>query len=319
MLAPDELYLAIQKAVAIVQMTADPLSDILQLVRPKAYGFRGLDVGGDWSMHLPAQDVMRCYAVQAGSCGLWLDNADSSIRLTAGDFVLLPHGHGLVLGNRRDAPEIDLDRFFAMDDGKTATIDGGGACRGLGGYFELSGAATGQLLRSLPPVVHLGVGANATGLLWLVERLMAEMRTPRLGGRLIAEHLSQTLLVEALRLHLTTATQSEGSWLAVLAEPRLAAAVEAMHAEPARRWTLDTLARLAGMSRSGFAQRFTSVCGEPPGSYLTRWRMLLAADRLGRGEAISTVALDLGYGSESAFGAAFRRTTGTSPGRLRLS
>ena len=298
-------------------MTADPLSDILQLVRPRAYGFRGLDAGGDWSLHLPAQDVMRCYAVQAGSCRLWLEGADSSILLTAGDFVLLPHGHGLVLGNRRDAPAIDLDRFFAMDDGNIATIDGGGACRGLGGYFELSGAATEPLLRSLPPVVHLGVGANATGLLWLVERLMAEMRIPRPGGRLIAEHLSQTLLVEALRLHLTTAGGSAGSWLAVLAEPRLAAAVEAMHAEPGRRWTLDVLAKMAGMSRSGFAQRFADVCGEPPGSYLTRWRMLLAADRLSRGEPIATVARSLSYASESAFGAAFRRTTGQSPGRLR--
>ena len=299
-------------------MTADPLSDILQLVRPRAYGFRGLDVGGDWSMHLPAQQVMRCYAVQAGSCRLWLDGADSSVRLAAGDFVLLPHGHGLVLGSRRDAPEIDLNRFFAMDDGDTARIDGGGACRGLGGYFELSGAATEHLLRSLPPVVHLGGGADAAGLLWLVERLMAEMRIPRPGGRLIAEHLSQTLLAEALRLHLITVGQSAGSWLAVLAEPRLAAAVEAMHAEPGRRWTLDTLARLAGMSRSGFAQRFADISGEPPVSYLTRWRMLLATDRLSRGEPIAMVARDLGYGSESAFGAAFRRTTGTSPGRLRL-
>lgn len=299
-------------------MTADPLSDILQLVRPRAYGFRGLDVGGDWSMHLPAQDVMRCYAVQAGSCGLWLDGAESSIRLAAGGFVLLPHGHGLVLGSCRDAPEIDLDRFFAMNDGDTATIDGGGACLGLGGYFELSGAATEQLLRSLPPVVHLGMGSDAAGLLWLVERLMAEMRVPRPGGRLIAEHLSQTLLVEALRLHLVTAVRPGGSWLAVLAEPRLAAAVEAMHAEPGRRWTLETLAKLAGMSRSGFAQRFAEVSGEPPVSYLTRWRMLLAADRLTRGEPIAMVARDLGYGSESAFGAAFRRTTGISPGRLRL-
>lgn len=298
-------------------MTPDPLSDILNLLKPKAYGFRGLDAGDDWSLHIPAVDVMRCYAVQSGTCGLWLDGVSSSFMLNAGDVVLLPHGQSLVLGSRRDAPAIDLGGFFAIASGNTAITGGGGVCLGLGGYFELSGAATELLLHSLPPVVHLGSGADTAGLLWLVERLMTELRAPRPGGRLIAEHLSQTLLVEALRLHLAKSDRITGSWLAVLADPQLTRAVEAMHAEPGRRWTLDTLAKIAGLSRSGFAARFADVCGEPPIAYLTRWRMLLATDRLARGMAIADVANSLGYGSESAFGAAFRRTTGTSPGRLR--
>ena len=226
---------------------------------------------------------------------------------------------GLGAGSRREAPAIDLDRFFATASGNTATISGGGSCRGLGGYFELSGAATEPLLRSLPPVVHLGAGADAAGLLWLVERLMFELRVPRLGGRLIAEHLSQTLLVAPLRLHLATADLGTGSWLAMLAEPQLARAVKAMHAQPGQRWTLDGRAKIAGLSRSGFARRFANTCGEPPISYLTRWRMLLTADRLASGVPIADVARDLGYGSESAFGAAFQRTTGSSPGRLRAN
>ena len=297
-------------------MAADPLSDVLQLLRPRAYGFRGLDIGGDWSLCLPPQPVVRCYALRTGACGLWLDGV-APVQLAAGDFVLLPQGQGLVMGSRPDAPRVDLERFFTTALGDTAIFEEGGDCSGLGGYFEMAGMAADQLLRALPPVVRLGAGADASGLSWLVDRLMAELRTPRPGGRLIAEHLSQTLLVEAFRLHVATAAQRTGTWLAALADLQLARAIEAMHADPGERWTLDALAKLSGMSRSGFAQRFSDACGEPAISYLARLRIMIASDRLARGVPTAIVARELGYGSESAFGAAFRRITGMSPGRFR--
>ena len=314
----------VRNVVAIVQMTTDPLSDVLQLLKPRAYGFRGLDIGGEWSLCLPPQPVVRCYALRSGACGLWLDGF-APVQLVAGDFVLLPQGQGLVMGSRPDAPRVDLQRFFTTASGDTAIFDKAGDCSGLGGYFEMAGIAADQLLQALPPVVRLdvgvgvgvGAGAGASGLVWLVDRLMAELRTPRPGGRLMAEHLSQTLLVEALRLHLATSDQRTGTWLAALADPQLARAIEAMHADPGRHWTLDALAKLSGLSRSGFAQRFSDACGEPAITYLARWRMMLASERIARGVPTAIVARELGYGSESAFGAAFRRITGMSPGRLR--
>ncbi|USI71454.1 AraC family transcriptional regulator [Sphingomonas morindae] len=299
-------------------MHADPLSDMLQLVKPRAYGFRGLDAGGAWSLRLPAQAVLRCYAVQAGGCGLWLGDAAAPIALAAGDFLLVPHGEALVLGSARDAPAIDLDGFFAMAAGATATIQGGGGCRGLGGYFALSGPGVGPLLAALPRTVRLAAEPGGSGLFWLVERLMAELRAPRPGGRLIADHLAQSLLVEALRLHLPAAAAAgRGGWLAALADPPLARALGAIHAEPGRRWTVAALAAIAGLSRSAFAQRFARACGEAPIAYVARWRMLLAAERLAAGAPIARLARELGYGSESAFGVAFRRICGGSPGRLR--
>lgn len=298
---------------------ADPLSDMLALLKPQAYGFRGLDVGGDWSLHLPANNVIRCFAVHAGSCTIWLEGISASVNLASGDFVLLPHGQALVMGSGRDAAPIDLDRFFATADGHTALVQGGGRCRGLGGYFELGGRAALPLLAALPPVVRLEATADDAALPWLVDRLMRELRDPRPGGRLIAEHLSQTLLVEALRQHLASNAPRREGWLAALGDPPLARALGAIHAEPGRRWTLADLARVAALSRSAFAARFAAVCGEPAISYLARWRMMLATDRLLSGTPIATVARDLGYGSESAFGAAFRRTTGTSPGRTRAA
>jgi AraC-like DNA-binding protein len=92
------------------------------------------------------------------------------------------------------------------------------------------------------------------------------------------------------------------------------AVIGAMHVEPGRKWTLEALARVAGMSRSSFAVRFKDTVGEPAMDYLTRWRMIVASDRLANGGMpIAVVAPTVGYESESAFCAAFKRVMGYSP------
>ena len=143
---------------------------------------------------------------------------------------------------------------------------------------------------------------------------MSELREPQLGCTLIAEHLAQALLIEALRLHLAEHSPRSTGWLFALADQRMRAAIGAMHAEPGRKWTLAALAKVAGMSRSSFAVRFKDTVGEPAMDYLTRWRMMLASDRLANGATpIALVAPTVGYESESAFGAAFKRVMGCSP------
>ena len=289
---------------------------MLSLLKPHGYAFRGLDVGGDWLLAFPADEVVRCYAILSGECRLWLGDEPQPVQLVAGDFVLLPHGQALRIGSRTDAPAIELESLFSMAcDGDVAVLNGGGDFRGVGGYFDFESPHAARLLEALPPVVRFGADADRAALLWFVERLMGELREPRLGGALIAEHLVQTLLVEALRLHMAGERQGAPGWLTGLADPRLRPALDVMHARPGDRWTLASLAAAAGMSRSSFAGRFKDRLGEPALAYLTRWRMLVAADRLSRGGTIATIAPALGYDSESAFGTAFKRVTGTSPRR----
>ena len=120
-------------------------------------------------------------------------------------------------------------------------------------------------------------------------------------------------LVEALRLHLD-ASRGVG-WLFALADRQVGAAIVAIHREPARRWSVATLAAEVGMSRSGFAARFRQLSGDGPIAYLTRWRMLLAGRRLARGDPIGVVGRSLGYESESAFSTSFKRVTGDTPRR----
>jgi AraC-like DNA-binding protein len=122
------------------------------------------------------------------------------------------------------------------------------------------------------------------------------------------------ILVQALRLHLAEGAGAGIGWIFALADKQMSAAITAMHADPAHRWTLQELAERAGMSRSSFAQKFKETVGDPPLEYLTRWRMLRAGDRLVHsGDPVAAIALSLGYESESAFSTGFKRVMGSSP------
>jgi AraC-like DNA-binding protein len=293
----------------------DPLSDILSLLRPNSYGFRGLDAGGEWALAFGRDDGVKCYAIQSGECWLAMEEADEPVLLCAGDFVLMPGGKAYRLYSSPDAPSTDAFRFFpSVPAGETAVLNGGGGVSGVGGYFGFEGMNAELLLGVLPPVVHIRAEADKAGLRWSIERLMRELREPQPGGALIAGHLAQALLIEALRLHLAEHSHHRTGWLFALADRRMRAAIAAMHAEPGRKWTLEALARVAGMSRSSFAVRFKETVGEPAMDYLTRWRMMVASDRLANGGMpIALVAPIVGYESESAFGAAFKRVMGYSP------
>jgi len=291
----------------------DPLSDILSLLKPSGYGFRGLDAGGDWALVFGPGDGVRCYAIESGACWLALEGAEP-VRLAAGDFVLVPGGRPYRLYSAPDAPPTDAFRFFpTVPAGETAVLNDGGGVQGVGGFFGFEGMHAELLLGMLPPLVHIRAEANKAALRWSIERLMRELREPQPGSTLIAEHLAQALLIEALRLHLAEPGGHSAGWLFALADRQMRAVIAAMHAEPARKWTLEALARVAGMSRSSFAVRFKETVGEPAMDYLTRWRMMLASDRLASGGSIAVVAPTVGYESESAFGAAFKRVMGYSP------
>jgi AraC-like DNA-binding protein len=293
----------------------DPLSDILSLLRPNSYGFRGLDAAGDWALAFDQNDGVKCYAIQSGTCWLAMEGEGAPLRLYEGDFLLMPGGRGYRLYSTPDATPIDAFRFFpTIPAGETAVLNGGGDVLGVGGYFGFAGMHAELLLGMLPPVVHIRAEADKTGLRGSIERLMRELRDPQPGGKLLAEHLAQAMLIEALRLHLAEHSHHSTGWLFALADRRMGAVIAAMHAEPGRKWTLEMLAKVAGMSRSSFAVRFKATVGEPAMDYLTRWRMMVASDRLTNGGApIAVVAPTVGYESESAFGAAFKRTIGYSP------
>ncbi len=151
---------------------------------------------------------------------------------------------------------------------------------------------------------------------WSLERMMQELRNLQPGGFLVAQQLAYMMLVQALRLHLAEGLKGGVGWLLALADSQMSAAIQAMHGDPAHGWTLQKLAEHAGMSRSTFALKFKQTVGSSPMEYLTRWRMLLAGDKLTHSkDSISAIAGSLGYDSESAFSTAFKRVMGCPPRR----
>ncbi len=298
----------------------DVLSDILRFVRPSDYGFRGIDTAGAWALMFPSASCLRCFAIESGRCWLRLSGGGDTLALQSGDVVLLNGRHEVCLFSCANAEPIEaMALLSSVPVGEITTLNGGGETLGLGGFFALDGAGAEILFAALPPLIHVGSDSSRLALHAGVKRLMDELSRPRPGGALLASHLAQALLVEALRAHLESGTSGRG-WLAALSDPALSRAISAMHGEIARRWTVSALAITAGMSRSRFAERFERVTGETPIGYLTRWRMVVAADRLTRpGSSLADVAVSVGYESESAFGATFRRLTGCSPRRYRMT
>lgn len=295
----------------------DPLSDVLSLLKPVSYISSGFEAGGDWAVQFADQaKQIKCYAVTHGGC--WLEvQGLAPVRLCAGDSFVLPSGRPFKLASNLDITCVPAgDIFPRARAGGIVTLNGGGDLRLVGSRFAVSGGQTAMLLSLMPPIVHLRDETETSTLRWAVERMMSELRGAQPGGHLIAQHLAHMMLVQALRLHLKSAPIDGPGWFAALADEKMGAAIAALHAEPARRWTLHTLAGQVGMSRSTFALKFRQTLGETPMDYLTRWRMLLAAERLETTtEPVGAIAFATGYASESAFSTAFRRVMGCSPRR----
>lgn len=293
----------------------DPLSDLLSLLKPHAHVSSGFDAGGDWAVQFGDQHkLIKCYAIVSGGGWLTVDGVSDPVRLDAGDCFVLPTGRPFRLGNSVDGPAVAASEIFPPHSrGGVVTLNGGGGFYLVGSRFGVSGNYADMLMGLLPPVIHIRE-QPAQALRWSVGQMIEELREGQPGNALVMQHLAHLMLVQALRVHMNSTDGDRTGWFFALADKQLGAALHAIHGDPARSWTLQQLGEIAGMSRSTFALRFKERLGEPPMQYLSRWRMLLAGDRLTHSsDAVSTVALSLGYESESAFSTAFKRIMGCSP------
>ena len=297
-------------------MPMDPLSDVLRVLNLQTYSAGGFSLGGDWAIQFNAHSGIKCYALLSGAGWLGVEGT-APVALQAGDCFLLPSGSPFRLAKDLSLEPVPFSLLLAgMWDGGLLVLNGGGDTVVLGGHFAFNGAHADVLLGAMPPVVHLREDADKAALRSSLERMRQELREMQPGVGLVAQYIAHTVLVQALRLYLAEGGGGSVGWLFALADPQMAAALAAVHADPGARWSLQALAERARMSRSNFAQKFKAAVGSPPMEYVLRWRMLLASDRLATGaEPVSAIAFSLGYGSESAFSTAFRRVMGCSPRR----
>jgi len=272
-------------------------------------------MGGEWSVRFSRHQGIKCYSLVSGRCWLSMEGVADAVRLEAGDCFLLPHGRPFCLASDLALPPVDAAALFQFPmNGAIRCFNGGGNCFGVGGHFTLTGKHADILLEVLPPIVHIRKETDKAAMRWSLERMRQELRDRQPGGFLVAQQLAYMMLVQALRLYMAEWVNGGVGWIFALADNQMRAAINAMHDAPAHRWTLQELAERAGMSRSTFALRFKETVGATAMDYLTRWRMLLAGDRLvNSSDPISVIAPSLGYESESAFSTAFKRVMGCSP------
>lgn len=293
----------------------DALAAVVTLLKPHAIVAKIMHGGGRWGVRYAKFGHPSFALVLKGSCWLAADGFPAST-LKSGDFVFFPATPGFTLASD---PKVKPKAREPVPSGKPvdevwhgdATAEPSASL--LGGYFTFDPVNAPLLLRLLPRMLHLRATHPAIGSVApVVELIKREALEKRAGRSLVMTRLIEILLVETLRS--APAELTATGLLAGLRDPQLAAALQAIHTQTAQAWTLVSLARQAGMSRSSFAERFTRVVGATPLNYLLQWRLAVAKDLLIQGQiTVAETAVTVGYESASGFSTAFSRETGQSP------
>ncbi|EPL3139725.1 AraC family transcriptional regulator [Pseudomonas monteilii] len=298
----------------------DPLSDVLSLLQPRSQFYAGFDAAGEWSFDFPPHEGIKFTAVIRGTCWGITDDLEHPVCFDEGDCFLLNSGRRIVLSSDPALPVQSGEGIIeAVARDGVAVHNGGGEVFLISGRFTFSGNHASVLFDALPPIISVPKASSQAEILrWSLDQWACELRDPQPGGVLMSTHLAHLMLIQVLRLFLDTSSELPKGWFLALTDRQISPAIGAIHAEPARHWTLEELARVAGISRTVFAQRFKALVGSTAMDYLARWRMLMAADRLSTGsENVAAIAFSLGYESESSFSTAFKRIMSCSPTQYR--
>ena len=302
----------------------DVLSDLLSRARARGAVFAHSTLHAPWGLAIGDEAPLAVHAVIRGE--VWLRTPGGELRLSAGDVALVPRTRdrtGHAIAHAPGAPTVPLAGALAAmavpgRPRRFVHAGEGAATEVMCGAYAFDGDLCDTLLSALPPAAVVRAGDGGPGLRATLNLLADELAGDGPGHQTVLDRLLDLLLVHALRAHLADPAAARPGWHRALDDPPVAAALARLHDDPARAWTVASLAAEAGLSRAAFARRFAAAVGEPPLAYLTRWRMRLAEELLRRpGTTLAGVALAVGYASESAFSAAFKRERGLAPAAWR--
>lgn len=302
----------------------DPLGETLHLLRLNGSFYCRSELTAPWGVEMPAFDgYMMFHIVTAGHC--WLEVEGEAPRLLQqGSLTLVPRGNGHRI---RSSPEVTVEPLFEIPVERVSEryevmrYGGGGAPTQLTcGVVSFDHQAGQQLIAQLPGLLQID-SLNDEDDSWLQSSLRfiaREARELRPGGETVITHLADILIIQAIRSWIDTAPEANRGWLAALCDNHVGRALAAIHRQPEKDWTVASLAREVGMSRSGFSAKFTQLVGQSAKRYLTQWRMQLARAQLQESSvSLMRLAEGLGYQSEVAFCRAFKRVFGVPPGSVR--
>ncbi|WP_282605753.1 AraC family transcriptional regulator [Pelagibius sp. Alg239-R121] len=304
----------------------DLLSNILDLLRLKGTFYFRTSFNRPWGVAVPAfENVSRFHFVHRGRCWVTVAGVDSPVLLEQGDLVIITHGAAHSLRDQPDTPLKTVDQVVAEAGftGEGALVIGdqgtGHETQLICGHFAFDSDATHPLIEKLPPYLHIKNFGEASTL-WLEATLKligAEAGRSNLGGDLIALKLTEIIFTQAIRAFLASDGQRQLVFKGI-ADTHIGRSLTEIHRNPAHSWTLESMARVAGLSRTAFANRFQDLMGMTPIQYLTNWRMQIARRSLVESEnSIYEVAEQSGYQSEAAFGRVFKRHFDLAPATYR--
>jgi AraC-like DNA-binding protein len=317
-------------------MSTDVLSEVLRAVHLSGAVYFEFNVSPPWAFAAPpsreiaakvmpgAQRVIEYHLIARGS-GWGYIAGESPIRLHEGDLLVFPQGDAHVLCSSPELPPtLDMSLYSAPFKELPVVYDRAGAgaeqSRIFCCFLGCDESPFNPLLAALPRVIHLPGSGDQAKAGWpgtLLNIATSESSRTRAGGENVLARLSELVFREAIRRYLEALPADQTGWLAGLRDPMVGRALAALHSDASKQWTVESVARLAGLSRSVFAERFTTMVGYPPMQYLALWRMQLAARLLADGRGVAAVAEAVGYESEAAFSRAFKKLVGEAPGTWR--
>jgi AraC-like DNA-binding protein len=315
----------------------DALSDVLRLARLTGGVFLHAEFFAPWCITTrvgpehcapalgPASHLMIYHYVLEGAFRLRVaGEAGDGLALGAGDLVMMPRNDLHVMGTDLGLPPTPGREIIQPPgDGELFSIRHGGngaRTRMVCGFLGCESSETNPVIAALPSVLKLDV-ASDTGAEWIRSTFRyaaEEVAAGRPGSDAILAKLSELLFVAAVRRYVERLPDGQTGWLAGLRDAHLARALNLIHRDIARPWTVETLSREVGLSRSALADRFIRLIGTPPMQYVAGWRMQVAMQTLrGTSASLAQVAEMIGYESEAAFSRAFKKAAGTAPATWR--
>jgi AraC-like DNA-binding protein len=316
----------------------DAFSQILSEVKLTGAVFFSAEFTAPWGFSVPesgeaaaiiapgAEHLVLYHLVVDGGAVIELTDG-GFIELKPGDIVIFPHGdaHHMSSGKEATRPFPDYGIIPKVTSGDLTPLragGGGNTSRFVCGYMTCEPYLSRPVLNGLPPVFTVNIRSDSSGH-WLessILHLVEEAASGRVGSEAMLAKLSEALFVDTLRRYVAALPEEELGWLAGTRDPIVGKSLGLMHARIAHPWTIAVLADEVGVSRSTLVERFTRYLSEPPMTYLTRWRLQVAArwlEKTPRG--VAEIAPDVGYESEAAFNRAFKREFGQPPGRYRIN
>ena len=302
----------------------DPLGEALHYLRMDGAFYCRSELSAPWGMTLPPMPGYLWFHVVTNGCVLLeVDDAHSSW-IRPGDITLVPHGNGHTLRSEPGAPApgvLELDLEHPSDRYEVLRAGGGGAPTTLiCGAVRFEHPVARNLVGILPQAIHIDAsdGPRARRMHDVFELMAVEAREFQAGGEAVITRLADVLVIQAIRSWIETAPAARTGWLGALQDKEIGRALALIHRDPARDWTVASLASELALSRSAFAARFTELVGEPAIRYVTRWRMQVAQNALEtESVTVAQLADRLSYRSEAAFARAFKRVIGTPPGAVK--